>query len=72
MTESDDEDVAELIEINLMFAQMELSLGAGDAAAVLRALDHVKEALKHLRAEARGAFEDAEHTKSGKQPGEFA
>jgi hypothetical protein len=44
-----DKSVAELIEINLMFAQLELSLGAGDGDATLRALDHIMEALKELR-----------------------
>ena len=42
-------NVAELIEINLMFAQLELSLGGGDAESASRALDHIMEALQELR-----------------------
>jgi hypothetical protein len=59
VTESDDDSVAELIEINLLYAQMELSLGCADEAATLRALDHIMEALRHLRDETRGALKGA-------------
>lgn len=72
VTSSDDTNVTELIEINLMFAQMELSLGASDDASILRALDHIMEALKHLRVEMPGALpESVEQTPSVKLPGDF-
>lgn len=44
-------DATELIEINLMFAQLDLSLGKHEDGATARALHHIREALRHLRAE---------------------
>ena len=73
MTNSDDDNVVELIEINLMFAQMELSLGAGDDAATLRALDHIMEALKHLRDEMPGVLLKCVDQREGVRPsGDFS
>ncbi|MCW2286020.1 hypothetical protein M2323_003857 [Rhodoblastus acidophilus] len=66
VSNSDDPNVTELIEINLLFAQMELSLGAGDEVATLRALDHIMEALKLLRDEMPGVL--PERAESGEQP----
>jgi len=71
VTSNDDDNVAELIEINLMFAQMELALGGGDAASTLRALDHIMEALRHLRDDMPGAFRrKAEPRESAKPAGD--
>jgi hypothetical protein len=73
VTNSDNPNVRELIEINLLFAQMELSLGPGDDAATLRALDHIMKALKLLRDDIPGALsESVERAESGKQPGDFS
>jgi hypothetical protein len=73
VTSSDDPNVRELIEINLLYARMELSLGADDDAATLRALNHVMEALKHLRDETpRALRESVERADSGAQSGDFA
>lgn len=72
VSNSDDPNVTELIEINLLFAEMELSLGAGDEVATLRALDHIMEALKLLRDETPGALpERADRTESGQQRRDF-
>jgi len=54
MTDGDDDNVAELIEINLMYAQMELLLRDGDEGSSGRARDHIMEALKLLREEMLG------------------
>ncbi|MBB4200968.1 hypothetical protein CCR94_10510 [Rhodoblastus sphagnicola] len=43
--------LAELIEINLMFAQLELSIGVEHDGATLRALNHIIEALDLIREE---------------------
>ncbi|MCW2318918.1 hypothetical protein M2322_004487 [Rhodoblastus acidophilus] len=45
----DDAKSDDLIDINLMFAELELTLGSCDPGSYLRALDHIREALTHLR-----------------------
>jgi hypothetical protein len=57
--------VADLIEINLMFAQLELSLGGGDAASASRALDHITEALRELRSTPLATPEDSGEPRTG-------
>ena len=51
---SNDNFVTELIEINLLFAQSELSLGRDGDVAKLRALDHIREALQLMHQEMVG------------------
>ncbi|MCW2285985.1 hypothetical protein M2323_003822 [Rhodoblastus acidophilus] len=45
----------ELIEINLMFAQLDLTLGKSQPGAATRAFKHIQEALRQIRAERAGA-----------------
>jgi hypothetical protein len=47
-----EENAIELIEINLMFARMELSIGKCDESSTARALCHIEEALRHVREQA--------------------
>jgi hypothetical protein len=49
MTKNDRQGSAEAIEVNLMFAELELTIGRPDGAATERALYHVREALELLR-----------------------
>jgi hypothetical protein len=73
VTDGDEDNVTELIEITLMFARMELSLGAYDDAAVPRALDHIMEALKLLRDEKPPAPPKAAGRHKGlEKPGDFS
>jgi hypothetical protein len=56
--DSDKEYAKELIEINLMFAQLDLTVGKSAEGATARALNHLQEALRQIRAEAAGAPQD--------------
>ncbi|MCW2285314.1 hypothetical protein M2323_003211 [Rhodoblastus acidophilus] len=42
---------SELIEIDLLFAQAELATGATDRSALTRAIRHIEQALKSVRAQ---------------------
>lgn len=47
---------SELIEIDLLFAQAELAVGSTDRSALTRAIRHIDQALKSVRAQKAEAY----------------
>lgn len=50
MKTNSNEKLSDLVEINLLYAQMELDRAAFDQSALLRARQHIEHALKDIRA----------------------
>lgn len=53
MTTTDNDKLVELVEINLLYAQAELKAAVSDPSAMIRAVRHVENALKDIRAQKR-------------------
>ena len=53
--------LGELIEINLLFAKLELGLVSADPSALWRALYHIEEAMKDIRAHKRRSSAKPKH-----------